>query len=98
MADPRQEKIAADRQHSMVPAMWQVEFQTWTDDALLSLVEDERASPDVRAYAGWELDYRQAFGKAPLPVKELPKADRSRWTMKGAEETIKRKMEEQRGD
>ena len=97
MADPRQEKIATDRQHSLVPAMWQVEFQSWTDAALLSLHEDERVTPDVRSYAGWELDYRAAFGKQPLPVKELPKADRSRWTMAGAEATIRRMKDADKG-
>lgn len=60
----------------------------------MSLVSDERASPDVRAYAGWELDYRIAFSKTDLPVKELPKADRSKWSMKGAEETIRKAMQE----
>ena len=88
------EQIAAARQREAVPAVWQLEFQTWSDDALLSLNEDERASPDVRAFAGWELDYRVAFGKAALPEKELPKVDRRRWTLEGARETIRRQMEE----
>ena len=47
----------------------------------MSLVEDSRADPKVRAYAGWELDYRMAFGKTELPEKHLPKVDRSRWTL-----------------
>jgi hypothetical protein len=98
MVATRQEQIAAERQRQLVPAIWQVEFQTWSDDALLSLNEDERVSPEIRSYAGWELDYRMAFGKTALPVKELPKADRSRWSMKGAEETIKRLNPSQEGD
>jgi len=49
----------------------------------------------VRSYAVWELEYRLAFDKKPLPVKELPKVDRTRWTLAGAEAEIRRRMEEQ---
>lgn len=89
------EKVAANQQRAAIPLAWQMEFQTWSDDALLSLNEDGQADPEIRAYAGWEFDYRIAFGKTALPVKELPKADRSRWTMAGAEATIRHRMEEQ---
>lgn len=88
------EKVAANQQRTQIPAVWQMEFQTWSDAALLSLNEDGRADPEIRAYAGWELDYRIAFGKTALPEKELPKADRSRWTLAGAEAEIKHRMEE----
>lgn len=94
MATPT-EQTAASKQRDLIPAAWQVEFQTWSDAALLSLNEDERVPAEVRSYAGWELDYRMAFGKRPLPEKELPKADRSRWTLAGAQEIIQRRMEEQ---
>ena len=86
------EQIAASQQRQLVPPAWQLEFQTWSDAALLSLNEDGRADPEIRAYAGWELDYRIAFGKSSLPERELPKADRSRWTMPGAEAEIARRM------
>ena len=86
------EQIAASQAYQLVPTDWKVDFQTWSDAALLSLVEDNRADPKVRACAGWELDYRMAFGKKVLPEKELPKADRSRWTMAGAEAEIARRM------
>ena len=69
-----------------------MEFQTWSDSALLSLLEDNRADAMVRAYSRWELDYRLAFGKSSLPEKELPKADRNRWTLAGAEAEIARRM------
>lgn len=49
----------------------------------------------MRAYALWELEYRLAFDKKPLPVKDPPKADRSRWTMAGVEATVRRLMAEQ---
>lgn len=94
MASPT-EMTAASMQRQQIPAQWQLEFQTWSDDALLSLNEDERASPEVRSYAGWEFDYRIAFGKTALPEKALPKVDRSRWSQAGAEATIRRLMEEE---
>jgi hypothetical protein len=89
------EQIAASKQRELVPAVWQMEFQTWNDSALLSLHESEGADPAVRSYALWELEYRLAFDKKPLPVKEMPKVDRSRWTLAGAQESIRRRMEEQ---
>lgn len=95
MVTTRQDQIASERQRQLVPAIWQVGFQTWSDDALLSLNEDERVPSDVRSFAGWELDYRMAFDKKSLPEKQLPKVDRSRWTFAGAEAEIRRRMEEQ---
>lgn len=86
------EQIAASQQRQLIPAAWQLEFQTWSDSALLSLLEDNRADAMVRAYSRWELDYRLAFGKSSLPERELPKADRSRWTLAGAEVEIARRM------
>lgn len=86
------EQIAVSKQRDLVPQEWQLEFQTWSDDALLSLLGEELADPEVRAFAGWELDYRIAFGKSGLPEKEMPPVDRSRWTMDGARETIRRQM------
>lgn len=86
------EQIALSKQREQVPAVWQLELQTWTDSALLSLHEEEKAESAVRSYALWELEYRIAFDKKPLPVKELTKADRHRWTMADAEATIRRLM------
>ena len=89
------EQIAASKQRDLVPAVWQLEFQSWSDDALLSLNEEELASPEVRSYAGWEFDYRIAFGKTSLPEKKQALIDRSRWTLAGAQAEIRRRMEEQ---
>ena len=69
-----------------------MDFQTWSDSALLLLHEDSRADVKVRSYAKWELEYRMAFGKTALPEKELPKPDGSRWTMAAAEAEIARRM------
>jgi len=60
------QQVAASQQRHQVPAEWQIEFQDWTGDALLSLSEDEKASKKIRAYALWELDFRLAF-EAPEP-------------------------------
>lgn len=76
MATPT-EQTAASKQREMIPREWLLEFQTWSDSALLSLHESEGVDSLVRSYAIWELEYRIAFDKKPLPVKELPKADRS---------------------
>lgn len=92
MATPT-EQIAANQQRQQIPAQWQLDFQTWTNAALLSLLEDEMADPEVRAYAGWELDYRIAFSKTALPEKQKPPIDRSRWTLAGAQSEIRRRME-----
>ena len=86
------EQIAASQAYQQVPADWKLEFQRWSDSGLLSLLEDSRADVKIRSYARWELDYRLAFGRTALPERELPKADRSRWTMAGAAKTIREEM------
>ncbi len=83
------EQIAASQQRQQIPVLWQLQFQTWSDGALLSLNEDETADIEVRSYAGWELDYRAAFGKTALPEKRAPKVDRTKWTLVGATKTLK---------
>ena len=54
-------QVAASQQRARIPTEWLVELQTWSDDALLSLSRDVVVAPSIRAYAGWELDYRIAF-------------------------------------
>lgn len=97
------EQIMASQLRQRIPTEWLVDFQTWSDAALLSLAEDERADRDVRAYATWELDYRIAYDR-PGPADDAPgvrgakgekPVDRSRWTQAGAEATIRRLMEEE---
>jgi hypothetical protein len=65
--------VAASQQRQKIPAEWQIEFQDWTDDALLSLSEDETVSKQKRAYAQWELDFRIAF---EVPEPRQPKLQR----------------------
>jgi hypothetical protein len=62
-----------------------MEFQSWTDDALLSLSEDvnvvdtikikgrdgEVTVGSVKAYAAWELDARIAFNEPSKPQPKL---------------------------
>ena len=55
------EQVAASQQRNKVPTEWQIVFQDWTNGSLLSLSNDADVSPSLRAYAGWELDYRIAF-------------------------------------
>ena len=68
------EKVTASQGRNRIPMEWLQEFLTWTDDALLSLNEDQQAGSEVRLYAGWELDYRIAFGqlKTPAGVNLVP--------------------------
>ena len=55
--------IAAEHQRQRIPAQWLIEFEDWTDDSLASLASDPKVSNrEVKAWAGWELEYREAFG------------------------------------
>lgn len=105
------EAVAIANQRAKIPTNIAVTFEQMTNDELASMALDDKLKPDTRAYAGWELDYREAMSievyydadadlikrrkGAPLPVKEPPKADRSRWTLAGAEATIRRRMEQE---
>jgi hypothetical protein len=44
-----------------VAGEWRLEFSTWSNEALLSLSNDESAPEKVRTFAGWEFDYRIAW-------------------------------------
>ncbi len=71
------EQIAASQQRQQVPADWQLVWAEWTNDSLDSLSHDDTAPPKVRIWAGWELDYRIAFGIdiADPAVKGDPRAE-----------------------
>ena len=89
------EQISASQQRQRIPTEWQIEFLTWKNSSLLSLSQDATAQHEVKAYAGWELDYRIAFGiLVDDPPNPTPLVDRSRWTLEGARATIRRQMEE----
>jgi hypothetical protein len=55
-------QVAMSQQRVKVPEDYQLVFADWSNDALLSLTTDMRMPLKVRAYAGWELDFRNAFG------------------------------------
>ena len=65
-------QVAATEQRKRVPTEWQIVFQDWTNASLLSLSNDDTAPPNIRAYAGWELDYRIAFD---ITVEDPPMPD-----------------------
>ena len=82
------EQIAASQQRQRIPTEWQVEFLTWSNDSLLSLNEDAIVRPEIRAYAGWELDYRIANAievTDPAP----PQVERHEYTTAYAERLVK---------
>jgi hypothetical protein len=54
--------IAARDQRALIPDAWQIEFNGWTNEALLSLADDPAADAKIRAYAGFEVSYRAAAG------------------------------------
>lgn len=55
-------QVAMSQQRGKVPDKWQLVFADWANEALLSLATDIRRPLEVRAFAGWELDFRNAFG------------------------------------
>lgn len=56
------EQIAISQQRQNIPAEMLLFFDDWTNEALDSLTKDAKCAPKRRAYAGWELEYREAFG------------------------------------
>ena len=60
-------QVAASQMRAKVPTEWLMEFQDWTAEALQSLALDVAVKREIRAYAGWELDYRIAFEVADSP-------------------------------
>jgi hypothetical protein len=54
--------IAAENQRRKIPDRWALTFTEITNVELASITTDEKLRPEVRAYALWELEYREAFG------------------------------------
>ena len=54
-------QVATAQMRAKIPTEWQIEFGDWSLEALQSLASDVMAKREIRAYAGWELDYRAAF-------------------------------------
>ena len=68
---PTSDQITASQMRQRIPTEWLLIFEEWSNESLLSWSEDASASAS-KAYAGWELDYRLAFGIDVLPpVVEL---------------------------
>ena len=53
--------IAAEHQRARIPTQWVIEFDGMTNEELAYFAA-HAGKPDVRAYCGWELEYREAFG------------------------------------
>lgn len=56
------EQVAASQARERIPTDWLILFAEWTNSSLLSFTQDVTAQPKTKVYAGWELDYRLAFG------------------------------------
>ena len=56
------EQVALNQQRQLIPGQWLIEFDAWTNDALDSLARDGKVTGKAKTYAGWELEYREAFG------------------------------------
>lgn len=56
------EQIAAEQQRRHIPAKTLINFDALTNDELDWLSKDNASSTETRTFAGWELEYREAFG------------------------------------
>lgn len=57
-------QVAAQHQRHLIPARWLIVFEQITDYELASMAVDEELGPELQAYCGWELEYREAYGIA----------------------------------
>ena len=53
--------VAAEHQRQRIPALWLMEFEDWTNASLAGLSADPVVGREIKAWAGWELEYREAF-------------------------------------
>lgn len=61
MTNATTQAIAAESQRRRIPSEWLIEFESMTNEELAWFAST--ALKDVtRAYCGWELEYREAFG------------------------------------
>lgn len=56
------EKVAAGQQRQRIPTEVLVELDRITNESLLFLSNGSTGRLEWRVYAGWELEYREAFG------------------------------------
>ena len=55
------EQIAAEQQRRHIPKDCLINFDALTNDELAWLSKDEFSGTETRTFAGWELEYREAF-------------------------------------
>ena len=56
-----QASIAAEKQRERVPTVYLVQFEEITNVELASMCTGDSCPTQWKAYAGWELEYREAF-------------------------------------
>lgn len=61
MTEISRQQIAID-QRKRIPDNWLKEMNDWPNDSLNSAASDDQVDPQLRIYAQWEGDYRDAFG------------------------------------
>lgn len=55
--------VAAEQQRQRIPTRFLLLFEEFTNEELASISRDWKLqNAELRAFAGWELDYREAFG------------------------------------
>lgn len=54
-------QIAAERQRERIPTRYLVDFDGITNEELASMADHDVLPTDWRVFAGWELEYREAF-------------------------------------
>lgn len=55
------DRVSASQQRQRIPTEWLIIFNDWTNESVSSLAGDMKIHPNVRAYAQWESEYREAF-------------------------------------
>jgi hypothetical protein len=55
-------QVALSNQRQRIPTGILAGFEAITNQELAFWADDEHLPADLRAYCGWELEYREAFG------------------------------------
>ena len=64
MAGSPAAQVATSQMRAKIPTEWAMELMDWSLEALRSLASDVMVKREIRAYAGWEFDFRAAFDVA----------------------------------
>lgn len=54
--------VSSESQRRRIPTPYLMDFEEMTNVELASMTLDDRLKSETRAFAGWELDYRESFG------------------------------------